>query len=339
MLKYLFVLIFPVVGFISFWLDGIYSYALVLLAFGIIPLLELILPAAPKFLSQEKIESLQQNPRYTCILYAMVPVQFFLLLYFLIQVKDAPFSIALVLPIITMGILCGTIAINVAHELGHRHKKLEQFLAKSRLMTSLYMHFYIEHNRGHHKNVATPHDPATARKNENLYAYLVRCISSTYLSAWKIENDRLERNNKFAYSFKNAMIQFSLVQTLFLLIIYSLFGLQALICFVLAAAVGFVLLECIEYIEHYGLTRDEIKPGIYARVEEQHSWNCNKILGRLILFELPLHPAHHKNSSIQYQALQSTQKAPEMPYGYPTMILLALIPPLWFKKINPILAD
>lgn len=337
MFKYFFFLLFPLVGFISLSSNGILSSALIILSFVIIPLFELILPVTPRILNKDQIEDLQQKPIFTYMLYALVPMQFILLIYFLNEIKDAPFSYVLILKIITLGILCGTMAINIAHELGHRHKILDRFLAKALLMTSLYMHFFIEHNRGHHKNVATHIDPATARKNETLYAYLVRCIVSAYSSAWRLEKERLARINRPFFSFENEMIQYSLVQTLFLVLIYFIFGFQALICFISAAVLGFILLECIEYIEHYGLTRDEIKPGVYSSVQNKHSWNCNKMLGRLMLFELPLHPAHHKNSSIKYQALQSTDDAPEMPFGYPGMILLALIPPLWFKKINPLL--
>lgn len=339
MLKYLFFLLFPLVGYISLSANGILSGALIMLSFVIIPLLELVLPVNSRFLKKEKIESLQLNPIYSYLLYAMVPLQFLLLAYFLIQIKEASFSYVLILKILTMGILCGTMAINIAHELGHRHSKFDQFLAKALLMTSLYMHFFIEHNRGHHKNVATPNDPATARKNENIYVFVFRCVISAYLNSWKLENDRLTRNKKGIISLNNAMIQYSLVQLLFLILIYSVFGLQAMVYFISAAIAGFVLLEFIEYIEHYGLVRQEIKTGIYSSVQNKHSWNCNKMLGRLMLFELPLHPAHHKNSSIKYQALQSTDEAPEMPLGYPGMILLALIPPLWFKKINPLLAN
>jgi alkane 1-monooxygenase len=339
MLRYLFFLLFPLVGFLALSSNGMLSGSLIVLAFVLIPLFELILPTTPRILSKEKVAALQESEMYSYLLYLLVPSQFILLAYFLIEVRDASFSYVLILKIVTMGILCGTMAINIAHELGHRQRKFDQFLAKALLMTSLYMHFFIEHNRGHHKNVATPNDPATARKNESIYVFVVRCIVSAYRSAWRLENERLARNNKSKFNFDNAMIQYGLVQLLFLIGIYAVFGSLALICFISAAILGFILLECIEYIEHYGLSREELKPGIYCSVQNKHSWNCNKMLGRLMLFELPLHPAHHKNSSIKYQALQSTDDAPEMPLGYPGMILLALIPPLWFRKINPLLAN
>lgn len=339
MFKYIAFLIFPFIGFIALNASGLLSLALILLSFIIIPIIELILPTSPKFLTKEKIELLQQNKGYTYLLYLMVPLQFLMLYFFLTQVSNAPINVFLAIKIITMAILCGTMAINIAHELGHRQSKLAQFFAKSLLLTSLYMHFYIEHNRGHHKNVATANDPATARKNETIYRFIIRCIRMAYLSAWKIENDRLKRSNQSIFSIQNEMVQFTFFQVLFIVLIGLVFGIQGMICFVIAAIFGFILLECIEYIEHYGLIRKEIKPGIYEGVQNKHSWNCNKMLGRILLFELPLHPAHHKNSSVPYQALQSTEDAPEMPLGYPGMILLALVPSLWFKKINPLLAN
>ncbi len=239
--------------------------------------------------------------------------------------------------ILSMGLLCGITGINVAHELGHRKRKFEKIFSLSLLMSSLYMHFYIEHNRGHHRNVATFEDPASARKDEHIYAFLWRCIPASFLHAISLEKHRLYLKNKSFWSADNLILRFIIIESIWLTVIGLTLGVKVLLYYLVVAMIGIVLLECIDYIEHYGLKRKEIQPGIYERVTELHSWNCDYLPGRLLLFELPLHPSHHKNSQIPYHQLESTPKAPQMPLGYPAMVLLSLIPPLWYKIIHPLL--
>jgi alkane 1-monooxygenase len=233
-----------------------------------------------------------------------------------------------------MGLLCGTFGINVAHELGHRVNKLEQFLAKALLLTSLYMHFFIEHNKGHHKHVATASDPSTAKYNQSLYAFWPQTLIGTYKSAWKIANEELSKKGHAWFSLKNEMLLFQIIQLLLLLGIFSLFGLSTTLLFMVAALMGGLLLESVNYIEHYGLTRNETGDHQFERVQPHHSWNSNHIIGRLMLFELSRHSDHHYLASRKYQILRSYDNAPQMPTGYPGMILLSLVPPLWFKVMN-----
>ena len=230
-----------------------------------------------------------------------------------------------------MGICCGVIGINLGHELGHRFTKFERFLAKSLLLTSMYMHFIIEHNRGHHNRVATDEDPATARRGEILYFFWIRSIIFGYISAWKLEMERLKKMEIPFFSLKNEMIQFVLIQGSFAGLIFILFGLKGMIFFLLAALIGGLLLETVNYIEHYGLQRIKNKvTNTYEKVFPTHSWNSNHKIGRIYLFELTRHSDHHYVASRKYQILRHFDESPQMPFGYPSMMVIATIPPLWF---------
>src|SRR5437868_7936031 len=233
-----------------------------------------------------------------------------------------------------MGLLCGSLGINVAHELGHRINKFEQFLAKSLLLTSLYMHFFIEHNKGHHKNVATPEDPSSARYNEPVYTFYFRTVIFSYLSAWKIAGNDVQKQGYSIFSWRNEMLQAHVIQILFVGLIIYFFGWLITIYFLLAAGIGIALLETVNYIEHYGLQRKKIAEGKYERAMPEHSWNSNHILGRIMLFELSRHSDHHYLASRKYQILQHHHEAPQLPTGYPGSMMLALVPPAWFYVMN-----
>ena len=229
-----------------------------------------------------------------------------------------------------MGLLCGTFGINVGHELGHRISRFEQILAKALLLTSLYMHFFLEHNKGHHKNVATPEDPSSARLWEPVYAFYFRTVFYSYLSAWKIANTDTLKKGEAVFSIYNEMIRMQILQLAFLALIIFVFGWLVALYFLAAAAIGILLLETVNYIEHYGLSRQPASTGRYERAMPQHSWNSDHIMGRIMLFELSRHSDHHYLASRKYQLLRHHDNAPQMPTGYPGMMILSLLPPAWF---------
>ena len=196
------------------------------------------------------------------------------------------------------------------------------------------MHFFIEHNRGHHKNVSTDEDPASARRGEMLYAFWMRSVVTGWISAWKIENIRLAKLNLSWYSLRNEMLIYQFIQVGLLVLITLLFGWQAMLAFVAAATIGFLLLETVNYIEHYGLRRKKVDGEYYEKVMPVHSWNSDHPIGRLMLFELTRHSDHHYMASRKYQILRHFDKSPQMPTGYPGMMILSLFPPLWFKVMH-----
>jgi len=227
-----------------------------------------------------------------------------------------------------------TNAINVAHELGHRESLFERSLSKLLLLPCLYMHFYLEHNFGHHKNVATPLDPATAKFNQPVYHFWLTSVSQQYINAWKIQLALLKQHNKGFLSAKNDMLFYLLFQALYLFTIVVLLGWNALFFAVCIGIMSFLFLETINYLEHYGLLRQKLPSGRYERVQTYHSWNSNHFIGRIVLYELTRHSDHHFKSSRKYQDLTHKPDSPQLPFGYPTSILLALVPPLWFYIMN-----
>ena len=334
-LKYMNVLVLPVLAWISFNTHGWLTYLPLIESFVLIPLLELAYKPNPENLTPELEEERKNDRIFDWQLYIMVPIQFVLLGMFLFSMPEVGIKVVDKIGRITaMGLMCGVIGINVAHELGHRKEKYEQFMAKVLLLTSLYMHFFIEHNRGHHKNVSTKEDPSSARYGEVLYSFWIRSVVYSYISAWRLEAQRLRKKGKSALSLQNEMLQFQLIQIALTLGIGLLFSWEVMGYFVLAATMGFLLLETVNYIEHYGLERDK-KGDIYERVMPYHSWNSDHKLGRIILFELSRHSDHHYIASRKYQILRHIDESPQMPTGYPGMMLLATLPPLWFSIMNP----
>jgi len=333
--KYITPFILYVLSLLAFQGEGWICYTPLLYTFFAVPLLELFIKASPANLDEVEESLAKQNKLYDFILYAAVIMQYYSLWIFLNSLQDHSISTATIVGrVISMGLLCGAFGINVAHELGHRVNKMEQAFAKMLLLTSLYMHFFIEHNKGHHKHVATASDPSTAKYNQSLYAFWQQTLIGTYKSAWKIANEEAVKKGHNGFTLRNEMLLFQMIQLLLLVGIFSLFGFTTTLLFIVAALMGGLLLESVNYIEHYGLTRNETSDHQFERVQPHHSWNSNHIIGRLMLFELSRHSDHHYLASRKYQILRSYDNAPQMPTGYPGMILLSLVPPLWFKVMN-----
>ncbi|MEX0291606.1 MAG: alkane 1-monooxygenase [Flavobacteriaceae bacterium] len=335
-LKYLAALTIPISAVISCYLKGYWSFFTPAYAFVLIPILEVLLPKDVSNLETEEIEEKKNKRLFDWLLYLNIPIVYGLLLYVLWDLNTSPYQNFEILGLLlSTGIVLGVNGINVGHELGHRKKALERFLGKSLLLPSLYMHFYIEHNFGHHLHAATKEDPATASYNQSVYSFWFSSISRQYNSAWKIQLKLLRSANEGFFSVKNDMLWYLVFQSLYLLALYLLFGLPGVLFALGAAVVGFLLLETVNYIEHYGLIRHKLESGRYERVSEIHSWNSNHIVGRIVLYELTRHSDHHYKSSKKYQLLNYHQSSPQMPFGYPTSMVLALLPPLWFHIMNP----
>lgn len=333
-LKYLCVLTLPALAILAFHLSGIWTFLPVLEGFFVIPLLELLFSPSEKNLAKTEEDLARADPIYDWMVYLVVPIQILALGFFLNSLKDPTLTnLDITGRVLSMGMLCGVMGINVAHELGHRTRKHERFMSKLLLLTSLYMHFYIEHNRGHHRHVSTPDDPATARKGEMLFFFWIRSIVFSYISAWRIERARLGKKGQPFFSVHNEMIRFQIFQILLVTGIIWFFGLFIGLMFLASAIIGWLLLETVQYIEHYGLMRQK-KNGVYERVLPAHSWNSNHVVGRLMLFELSRHSDHHYLASRKYQILRHMEDSPQMPTGYPGMMLLAAVPPLWFRIMD-----
>ena len=334
-LKYSIGFILPVLTWYSFSSHGWVTYLPLLYTFFVIPLVELVLKPDPSNFNQTEQASELDNVLYDILIYLMVPVQLVTLGFFLVSMQEEGLMLLdKVGRISSMGLCCGILGINIGHELGHRKHNYEKWMAKINLMTSLNMHFMHEHNIHHHRMVSTPEDPATSKLGEPVYFFWFRSIFGVYSWAWKLEKQRLKRKGIHFWSIRNQMITDHVIEIGLLIIIGFFFGLSVLGYFVLAALMGHFILETVNYIEHYGLMRDK-KGDRYERVMPQHSWNSDHILGRLNLFELSRHSDHHFIASRKYQILRHMDDSPQMPTGYPGMMLLSLIPPIWFAVMNP----
>jgi alkane 1-monooxygenase len=197
------------------------------------------------------------------------------------------------------------------------------------------MHFFIEHNFGHHMNVATPEDGATARYNQTVYGFWFTSVTKQYLNAWRLQVQLLKRQKLSFLSPKNDMLWYHLIQPAYLGAVWYVFSLETMLFAAGAGVIAFLFLESINYIEHYGLRRNKLESGRYERVQPHHSWNSNSHVGRIVLYELTRHSDHHFKSAKKYQVLNSHEESPTLPLGYPASILLSLVPPLWFYVMNP----
>ena len=223
--------------------------------------------------------------------------------------------------VLTVGICCGMYGLNVGHELGHRSGHWGKRLALVMMGSSLYPHFLLEHNRGHHRWVATPKDPASARKGQWVYPFWVQSVVGGFRSAWSLDRSHVLRVWGVTLSCW--------------LGVCLLLGPIAALAWLGAGLVGIGLLETVNYLEHYGLTRTQLADGHYERTQPCHSWNSNNPVGRALLFDLTRHSDHHAYPNRRYQVLRSHADAPLLPTGYPGLILVALAPPLFFAIMHP----
>ena len=334
--KYLAPLLVYIGSYRAFMVTGWEVWTPLLFAWVLVPGLELFIRPNPTNLSKEEEELERKNKKYDFLLYVIVVLQYAALWKFLYAMShDKMTWIDIVGRVWVMGLLCGVFGINVGHELGHRWSRYEQIMARMLLLTSQYMHFYIEHNRGHHKRVATPDDPSSARYGESVYAFYFRSIIFSYFSAWTIADREMNKRHSGRFRFLfNEMLWYTLIQMAFVVAIFLYFGWITTIYYLIAAGVGILLLETVNYIEHYGLRRRAIGNNKYERAMPAHSWNSDHVIGRLMLFELSRHSDHHYLAGRKYQVLRHHDESPQMPTGYPGMMMLSLIPPAWFYVMN-----
>lgn len=284
---------------------------------------------------ESAVPALDADRYYLRIVFAYIPSQYVITVlasWFAVRGQLAWWEILAL--IITCGVANG-VGINTSHELGHKTRPLERWLAKVALAPVAYGHFFVEHNRGHHKNVATPEDPASSRMGETFWEFLPRTVIGSLKSAWNIERERMARQNRGVWSIHNENLQ-SWAMTVVLYTALTLWlGPWALAFLAVQAVMGFSLLEVVNYLEHYGLLRQKLPGGRYERCQPRHSWNSNHVVTNLFLYQLQRHSDHHANPTRRYQALRHFDDSPQLPSGYAAMLLIAYIPPLWFRIMDP----
>lgn len=309
-----------------------------LLAFGLIPLLDLIVGRDDDNPPDSALGWLENDRFYRWVTYLYLPSQYLNLIFACwIWAGGGWVSMSVfdrVGLMFTTGII-GGVAISTAHELGHRRAKLERRLSRIALAQTFYGHFFVEHNRGHHAKVATPEDPASSRLGESLYRFIIRSVTGSARSAWRIESARFQRMGKSKWTLRNDVLNAWALSTALFTGLVLWFGITVLPYLIGQAIVGFCLLEAVNYLEHYGLRRQKMPDGRYERVRAVHSWNSNTVIANVFLFHLQRHSDHHAHPVRRYQALRHAEEAPQLPFGYATMVVLATMPPLWRRVMDP----
>ena len=332
--------ILPALVVVGCYMGGWYNWSSVLFVFVLMPLIDHFAGIDKENVPKDQQGSVGQEFYYRFVTYVWVYVQFAFFLWGISVVSSGRLNDLPEWTGFTIGfaLVTGGIGITVAHELGHKKSALERFYSKALLMTVCYMHFYIEHNRGHHVNVATPLDPATAKKKQNFYAFWLQSVLGSFRHAWELEKNSLKLKGKSLWSLHNQMIWFVLLPILFcvaLMFAFNNFTWMIPLFFVVQSVLAFSLLELVNYVEHYGILRRETSPGQYERVNPLHSWNASHLISNFFLFQLQRHSDHHYNAIKRYQVLDHYDQSPQLPFGYPTMILVAMVPPLWFRMMDP----
>ena len=302
--------------------------------YGLAPLIDWLLGEDSNNPPEEVVMQLDQDPYYRRLTYAVVPLHFIALIGSIAYAATVSLSWwAFLLLAAFTGLVAG-LAINTAHELGHKNSKIEKQLAKIVLAVPAYGHFTIEHNRGHHKYVATYEDPASARMGESIYRFARREIPGAFRGAWAIERDRLTSRGKSQWSFNNLILQSYALTISMSLLFLVLFGWSVIPFLIFHNLFAYWQLTSANYIEHYGLLRKKDDDGKLERCRPHHSWNSNHIFSNLVLFHLERHSDHHAFPLRRYQSLRHFEDLPCLPNGYFGMYVLAYLPWLWFKVMD-----
>lgn len=314
-----------------------------LLVYVLLPILDRFFGPDGQNPPDEVMEMLENDKYYRYCTYAYIPFQLASLVFACYLWSTGNLSwlgidggLGLISKIglaFSVGVM-GGVGINTAHELGHKKDDLERWLSKITLAQTLYGHFYIEHNRGHHVRVSTPEDPASARFGESFWTFLPRSVWGSLKSSWELEKTRLQRLGKSPWTLRNDVLNAWAMSVVLFGVLVAMFGPVIIPFLILQAVYGFSLLETVNYLEHYGLLRQKTTTGRYERCTPAHSWNSDHIVTNIFLYHLQRHSDHHANPTRRYQTLRSMDGAPNLPSGYASMIGLAYIPPLWRKVMD-----
>ena len=308
---------------VMLWLPVIFIYM-------VAPLLDLALGTDTSNPPESAVPALDADPYYRRVTFALVPLLWGAFIYaaWFSQSAELSWAAQLGLIISTGGV--GGFCINLGHEIGHKKAPLEKWLAKLILAPTFYGHFTVEHNRGHHRDVATPQDPASSRMGESIWRFVLREMPGAFLRAWRLERERMRIDGQAFWSLHNEIIQPALITLALWAGLCVWLGPQVLLFLLPAALWSNFQLTSANYIEHYGLLRKKDANGRYETCKPQHSWNSNHVFSNWATFHLQRHSDHHAHPMRRFQSLRHFDEAPQLPNGYFGMFPLAYVPPLWF---------
>ncbi|MQX51776.1 alkane 1-monooxygenase [Alcanivorax sp. PA15-N-34] len=313
---------------LTLWLPLVFYYL-------IIPLLDMLVGEDQSNPPEEVVPQLEADAYYRYMTYALVPILIGAYLFgmWFVGTHALPFHGWLAMVLLT-GTICGAAGINLGHELGHKKTPLERWLAKIVLAPLGYGHFPIEHNKGHHRDVATPEDPASSRMGETIWGFALREIPGAFFRAWELEAERLKKQGQPVWSLHNEILQPALISIALWGSIIALLGWQ-MVPFIAAVTLwSYLQLTSANYVEHYGLLRQKLPDGRYERTQPHHSWNSNHMFSNWASFHLQRHSDHHAHPARRYQSLRHFDNLPTLPNGYFGMFLISYFPPLWFRVMD-----
>lgn len=336
----------PLLGTVHLWQIGEdygilnwTAWAMVLYVFGFVPILDQLIgidKVNPEV--GEETARLAASQYYRWITLMVCPVLYALVLWYGYKVctSDQLNFWGYLGAILSLGTGMSAIGITVGHELVHKDTWLERSAGGLLFALTFYGGFKVEHVYGHHYNVSTPEDASSARYGQSLYQFLPRAYYHNFKNAWLLQAKRLKRQKKqFWNPLHNELLSLYAVSLGLTLYFGLSYGWLGVVFYLACSFVSFSLLEVINYVEHYGLHRRKLPNGRYERTNHHHSWNSSHLLTNMFLFHLQRHSDHHANATYRYQVLRHFDDSPQLPSGYATMTILALIPPLWFRVMNP----
>jgi alkane 1-monooxygenase len=326
----------PLLGIWLHFVTGVEAWLLlpIFMGYVVTPMADWILGEDDNNPPEEVILQLDRDRFYRVLTFLVVPLHFIALIGSAWWAGTQALSWWALLGLAVVAGITSGLGINTGHELGHKKGKLELTLAKIVLAVPVYGHFWIEHNRGHHRDVSTPDDPASARMGENIYKFALREIPGAFRRAWAIEKDRLERREKSVWHADNQILQSMSLSAILQLGLLIAFGWKMIPFLLVHNFFAWWQLTSANYVEHYGLLRLKDENGRFERCQPHHSWNSNHVYSNLVLFHLQRHSDHHAHPLRRYQSLRHFKDLPTLPSGYFGVYLIAYVPWLWFRMMD-----
>ncbi len=332
--------VYPLLPFLGLWAHQASGQPLalglpLLISYGLMPLLDALIGEDQNNPPEAVVPALMADRYYRWLTWVTVPLHFVALIgcAWWAGTQDLPWWALLLLAYVA-GTDAG-LGLNTAHELGHKHNRVEQGLARLVLAVPAYGHFTVEHGRGHHRWVATPEDHASSRMGESIYRFALRELPGGVRRAWVLERDRLRALGRPVWSWHNTLLQSYAVTLLLQGTLIAAFGGVMVVFLLVHNLVAWWQLTSANYIEHYGLLRQRLPSGAYEAPQPHHSWNTNHLVTNLATFHLQRHSDHHAHPSRRYQCLRHFTDLPQLPSGYFGMFPLAYLPRLWFRVMDP----
>ena len=324
---------------VGWWMGGYWTFSTPIFVYLVINIMDYVIPKLSRVSSPLKKGQAKTGGRriFSRLQYGYGPLlRVASILWCLWVSSDASLSIIEILGVVlSVGVMAGAVGITFAHELIHRKKRWERIAGEILLLSVTYHHWSVEHVQGHHRNVGTPKDPATARLGESFFAFLPRSIFGGLRSALCIEAAKAQRQKRLPYGPRNRYFwpDSAVVAVYFGIIHARMESGHVALWFI--SFIAILQLEAVNYFEHYGLSRRQVSPDRFERVSEKHSWDDCSRVSAYFLANLQRHSDHHLRPGERYNNLSLLEGAPQLPAGYATMLLLALVPPLWFYVMDP----